>query len=54
MVKYDLVPFGQYTWQVLAIEASRRALVITQDILELRWYHTKFVDITWADCAIRQ
>ena len=54
MVKHDLIPFGQYSWQVLAIEDDRRALIITQDILELRWYHNKFVDITWADCALRQ
>jgi hypothetical protein len=39
---------------VLAIEDGNRALIITQDILELRWYHNKFVDITWADCALRQ
>lgn len=54
MVKSDLISFGQYTWQVLAIEDDRRALLITQDILELHWYHTKFIDITWAGCALRQ
>jgi hypothetical protein len=54
MVKDDIIPFGQYTWQVLAVEDGRRALLITQDILELRWYHTRFEDITWANCALRQ
>ncbi|GAB4044337.1 DUF6273 domain-containing protein [Spirosoma jeollabukense] len=54
MLKHDLIPFGPYRWQVLAIEDDSRALIITQDIVELRWYHTKFVDITWAGCAVRQ
>jgi len=54
MVQHDLIPFGQYTWQVLAIEEGDRALIITQDIVELRWYHHQFVNITWADCALRQ
>ncbi|WP_046575810.1 DUF6273 domain-containing protein [Spirosoma radiotolerans] len=54
MVKWDVITFGNYNWQVLAIEDNRKALIITQDILELRWYHNKFADITWADCALRQ
>lgn len=53
MVKDDSITIGQYAWQVLAVEDCRRALLITQDILELRWYHTKFEDITWANCALR-
>jgi hypothetical protein len=54
MVKHDLITFGMYTWQVLAVEEGHRALIITQDIVDLRWYHHQFVDITWADCALRQ
>ncbi|RZK33301.1 MAG: hypothetical protein EOO61_15550, partial [Hymenobacter sp.] len=54
MVKHDLITFGLYTWQVLAVEEGHRALIITQDIVDLRWYHHQFVDITWADCALRQ
>lgn len=53
MVKDDIITFGPYAWQVLAIEDGRKALMITQDILELRWYHSKFDDITWANCALR-
>jgi hypothetical protein len=45
--------FGDYTWRVLKVENSR-ALVITETIIELRWYHTKFEDVTWADCALRK
>ena len=52
MKQGDLVPFGQYHWRVLAIKANK-ALLITEEILELRWYHAQFVDITWADCELR-
>lgn len=52
MVKGDILPFGDYTWQVLVVKDDR-ALIITENILELRWYHTQFIDITWADCAVR-
>ncbi|GAB3803679.1 hypothetical protein GCM10028819_33940 [Spirosoma humi] len=54
MEKHDLITFGLYTWLVLAVEEDRRALIITQDIVELRWYHHQFVNVTWADCALRQ
>lgn len=49
MIKHDLITFGQYTWQVLAIEKGQRALIITQDIVDLRWYHHQFVNVTWAN-----
>jgi hypothetical protein len=29
-------------------------LIITEDIIELRWYHSEFVDTTWADCELRK
>jgi hypothetical protein len=47
------INFGNYTWRVLRLETSRM-LVITETIVELRWYHTKFEDVTWADCALRK
>jgi hypothetical protein len=47
------INFGEYTWWVLETEGSR-GLVITETIIELRWYHEKFEDITWADCALRK
>lgn len=49
MVKHDQITFGRYTWQVLAVEEGHRALIITQDIVDLRWYHHQFIDIVWAD-----
>jgi hypothetical protein len=53
MLKEDILPFGKYTWRVLDLKDDR-ALIITEDILELRWYHNEFVDITWADCDLRK
>lgn len=53
MVKDELITFGEYTWRVLD-RREDRALVITEDIVELRWYHREFVEITWADCELRK
>jgi hypothetical protein len=38
---------------VLKIKEGR-SLIITTDILELRWYHHEFEDITLADCELRK
>ena len=48
----DIITFGKYNWQLLDIKDDR-ALIITKDIIDLRWYHNDFVDITWADCELR-
>jgi hypothetical protein len=53
------VEFGPYTWKVLAVEGNK-ALLITEDIVELREYNTENVDIawedwiTWEDCTLRK
>lgn len=53
MVEGDIITLGEYNWQVLTIH-NDRALIITETIVELRWYHQKFVEVTWADSALRQ
>ncbi len=53
MRKNDLITFGKYNWRVLDINQDRM-LIITEDITELRWYHSDFVDTTWADCELRK
>ncbi|GAB3643348.1 DUF6273 domain-containing protein [Spirosoma arcticum] len=53
MVKDDIIIFGKCNWRVLAVEDGK-VLIITESILELRWYHTKFVETTWADCELRK
>ncbi len=47
-----IVPFGGYRWRVLVIE-NDAALLLTEDIVELRAYHDAYQDATWADCALR-
>lgn len=49
----DTIEFGKYKWRVLDIKSSA-ALIITEDIVELRAYHNKAGDITWADCELRK
>ncbi|MDQ0090421.1 hypothetical protein J2T12_003844 [Paenibacillus anaericanus] len=44
--------FGGYNWRVLDLH-NDKALIITEDIIEQRPYHSAYKDITWADCALR-
>ena len=53
MKKDDTIHFGNYDWRVLDIK-NDKILIITEDIVELRWYHNGFVDTTWADCQLRK
>ncbi|CAI9672977.1 hypothetical protein HZP39_12120 [Elizabethkingia anophelis] len=52
MKKDDIIVFGNYNWLVLDVKVGN-ALIITENIIEQRWYHSCFVDITWADCELR-
>ena len=50
----DIIPFGKYTWRVLQTNADS-ALIITENIVELRGYHTDHhIDMTWEQCELRQ
>ena len=48
----EIIQFGAYTWRILDIQAGR-ALVVSENILEQRQYHTSYASITWADCSLR-
>ena len=52
MIKSDVITFGEHNWQVLDVKDDK-ALIISESILELRWYHNQFIDTTWASCALR-
>src|SRR5690606_7319558 len=52
MMNGDIITFGNHEWRVLHVKDDR-VLIITEAIIALRWYHSKFVDITWADCELR-
>jgi hypothetical protein len=49
----DTISFGSYKWRVLDIQKNA-VLIITEDIIEERPYHDKYVGITWADCSLRK
>lgn len=49
----EKILFDKYQWRVLDIQ-NNMALLITEDILELRPYHNKYKDTTWHDCEMRQ
>ncbi|MCL2065362.1 MAG: DUF6273 domain-containing protein [Candidatus Cloacimonetes bacterium] len=48
----DIIQFGAYPWRILDIQGGR-ALVVSENILENRDYHTSYTSITWADCSLR-
>jgi len=48
----DVVEFGPYEWQVLAVE-NNRALIITKDVVEKRAYNEELTDVTWETCTLR-
>jgi hypothetical protein len=49
----DKVSFGKYDWKVLDVQKDR-ALIITEHIIEQRPYHDAYIEVTWADCALRK
>ncbi len=49
----DMVSFGGYDWRALAT-VNGATLLITDKIIEQRPYHNKYVDITWAECSLRE
>jgi len=53
MIKDDIITFGNYNWRVLDTKDDK-ILIITEKIIELRWYNKEFVEITWADCELRK
>ena len=52
MIQGGILHFGNFKWQVLDIKDGK-TLIITEEIIDLRWYHQEFAEITWADCSIR-
>jgi len=49
----DKITFSEYEWRVLDIQ-SVAALIITEEMTELRRYHDAYKDTTWADCELRK
>lgn len=49
----DQLVFGKYKWIVLDVHEDK-ALILTEDIIELRDYHNASTDITWKECELRK
>lgn len=49
----DQLVFGEYEWIVVEVQEDK-ALILAQEIIELRDYHNKYTDITWKDCELRK
>ena len=48
----QIIQFGTHQWRVLDIQEGR-AKIISVNVLELRAYHTSYVDINWSQCSLR-
>lgn len=48
-----LVKFGRFVWRVLAVKEDT-ALLLSEEMTELRAYHNQPGEITWADSEIRE
>ena len=53
MVIGNIISFGKYDWRVLDVQDSK-ALIITENIIETRSYHDRYINITWAECSLRK
>ena len=49
----DSLFFHKYEWFVLDIR-DNAALIISEQVIENRAYHSSYVDSTWADCVLRK
>lgn len=47
------VSFGKYLWRVLDVQ-NNRALLLAEEILEQRQYHSDNTSITWENCELRK
>ena len=49
----NIIEFGGYDWRVLETTDSK-ALIISENILELKVYNGIYQDVTWESCDLRQ
>lgn len=47
------VSFGSYSWRVLDVQDGK-ALLLAEDILEKRRYHSSETSVTWENCELRE
>ena len=49
----EIIQFGGYDWRVLD-EQGGKALIITNDVIERRFYNDKRAAVTWETCSLRE
>ena len=49
----EVIPFGKHQWRVLKTNGNS-ALIITENIIELRAWHEEFIETTWEQCDLRK
>jgi len=48
----SIITFGKYNWCLLDIQGDK-ALLLSERLIEHRYYHQSFVTITWGACDLR-
>ena len=49
----SIIKFGGMDWRVLNVQ-GKRALIITENIIELRRYNVELKEVTWETCTLRK
>jgi len=49
----ETVHFGEWDWRVLDVQDGK-ALLLSEDIIELRPYNDEWIDVTWETCTLRE
>jgi len=49
----NIIQFNNANWRVLDVREGS-VLIITEEVVEKRVYHSKRVPITWAECDMRK
>ena len=49
----SIVRFGKYDWRILDVQDGK-ALLLSENVLAIRKYHSENTEITWATCDLRQ
>ena len=52
MTTGDYYLFGNFIWRVLEVKEGQ-ALIMTEEIIEQRDYHSQLKEVTWKDCELR-
>jgi len=48
----EIIAFDRFNWRILDVQ-DNMALIITEEIVEQRAYHSKYKDTIWPDCEVR-